>query len=211
MNRYLITGIAALAMCIGFTSCSHDITPITQEEMDEANAKQIVAQYNKAFIATFGQPASNQDWGFGNNNASARAFTRAIQQPSIPFPDDCDPSKFLKEVPEGVNKLPPSGGGPGTYYIDSSTESVSTWSGASTIYVTGTVDLSSGDTDAQHPRFAPDLNSEIYLVKGATLKLGKVSAELFNVAAIYIAEEATLETAGLLKANTNTAVYNHGT
>ena len=41
--------------------------------------------------------------------------------------------------------------------------------------------------------------------------MGEISAINFNVAAIYIAEEATLETAGLLIANNSTKVYNHGT
>ena len=117
----------------------------------------------------------------------------------------------MEAVPEGVNKLPTWGGGPGSYYIDAETQSVSTWSGASKIYVTGNVDLSDGDTDALAPRFAPDYRSEIYLLKRSTLKLGEISAIKFNVAAIYIAEEATLETVGLLKANNNTEVYNHNT
>ena len=43
------------------------------------------------------------------------------------------------------------------------------------------------------------------------MKLAELSATTLNVDAIYIAEGATLETAGFLKANTNTKVYNHGT
>jgi hypothetical protein len=117
----------------------------------------------------------------------------------------------LDAVPAGVNKLPTWGAGAGSYFIDAETQSVSTWAGASKIYVTGTVDLSNGDTNAATPKFAPDNRSEIYLLKGATLKLGEVSAIMFNVDAIYIAEGATLQTAGILKANTNTKVYNHGT
>ena len=120
------------------------------------------------------------------------AFTRAVGtyaqykgniQPTISFPSDCDASNFLAEVPQGVNKLPTWGAGAGSYFIDAETQSVSTWSGASKIYVTGTVDLSNGE----------------------------VSAIMFNVDAIYIAEGATLQTAGILKANSNTKVYNHGT
>ena len=134
-------------------------------------------------------------------------------QPTLdpPFPSDCNASNFLDAVPAGVNKLSPNGGGAGSYFIDAETQSVSTWAGASKIYVTGTVDLSNGDTNAATPKFAPDYRSEIYLLKGATLKLGEVSAIMFNVDAIYIAEGATLQTAGILKANTNTKVYNHGT
>ena len=73
--------------------------------------------------------------------------------------------------------------------------------------------MSAGDGDASATtwKFAPDNRSEIYLLKGSTLKLGTNSAINFNVAAIYIAEDATLETAGRLLANNSTKIYNHGT
>jgi hypothetical protein len=198
------------------SSCSHDDFSYSEEKVEEA----INAKYAVAFEKAFGRVGSNVDWGFSSRNANSRALTRAVGtyasyrghiQPTITFPEDCDPSNFLDAVPEGVNKLPTWGAGAGSYYIDAETQSVSTWSGASKIYVTGTVDLSDGDTDAGAPKFAPDYRSEIFLLEGATLKLGKVSAINFNVAAIYIAEGATLETAELLKANNSTKVYNHGT
>ncbi len=198
------------------SSCSHDDFSYSEEKVEEA----INAKYAVAFEKAFGRVGSNVDWGFSSRNANSRALTRAVGtyasyrghiQPTITFPGDCDPSNFLDAVPEGVNKLPTWGAGAGSYYIDAETQSVSTWSGASKIYVTGTVDLSNGDTDAGAPKFAPDYRSEIFLLEGATLKLGKVSAINFNVAAIYIAEGATLETAELLKANNSTKVYNHGT
>ena len=182
--------------------------------------KTINEKYVIAFESTFGKVGPNVDWGFSSKKANTRTFTRTVDtyasyrgniQPTISFPTDCDASNFLDAVPAGVNKLPTWGAGAGSYYIDAETQSVSTWSGASKIYVTGTVDLSNGDTDATAPKFAPDYRSEIYLLKGATLKLGEVSAINFNVDAIYIAEGATLQTAGLLKANSSTKVYNHGT
>ena len=74
----------------------------------------------------------------------------------------------------------------------------------------GIVDLSDGDTDPDHPRFAPDYRSEIYLLEGATLKLGKYSAQHFKCI-MYIAEGATLETTEHLMINGISEVYNHGT
>ena len=71
MKKYLMTGIAAVAMCAAFTSCSHDVDPISQEQLDQLEAEKVFQNYEKAFIATFGQPAANQDWGFGGS-----AFTR---------------------------------------------------------------------------------------------------------------------------------------
>ena len=65
MKKYLMTGIAAVAMCAAFTSCSHDVDPISQEQLDQLEAEKVFQNYEKAFIATFGQPAANQTWGFG--------------------------------------------------------------------------------------------------------------------------------------------------
>ena len=76
MKKYLMTGIAAVAMCAAFTSCSHDTTPMSQEEINQLESQKIVNAYNNAFIAKFGQPASNQDWGFGSG-ASARTRANA--------------------------------------------------------------------------------------------------------------------------------------
>jgi hypothetical protein len=39
MKKYLMTGIAALALCAGFTSCSHDIEQLSQEEINQLEAK----------------------------------------------------------------------------------------------------------------------------------------------------------------------------
>ena len=220
MNKRSYFGIIAIATtmlgAMLFSSCSHDEFYYSEEKAEQS----VNDKYAAAFEKAFGKVGPNVDWGFSSKNAGTRAFTRAVGtyaqyrgniQPTISFPTDCAASNFLDAVPAGVNKLPTWGAGPGSYFIDAETQSVSTWSGASKIYVTGTVDLSVGDTDAEHPKFAPDYRSEIYLLKGATLKLGEVSAINFNVDAIYIAEGATLETAGLLKANSSTKVYNHGT
>lgn len=69
MKKYLMTGIAALAMCAGFTSCSHDeITPLTQEEIDANKAEMITKNYEQGFLNYLGTTsiASSQDWGFGS-------------------------------------------------------------------------------------------------------------------------------------------------
>jgi hypothetical protein len=72
MKKYLMTGIAALALGAGFTSCSHDIEPMTQEEINQIEAQKIVQTYEQAFVKTFGQPAANQNWGFGAANLRTR-------------------------------------------------------------------------------------------------------------------------------------------
>ena len=220
MNKNYHFGIIAIVAIIMGTvvlsSCSHNEYYYNEEKV-EKNAGET---YAAAFERTFGKVAPNVDWGFSSKKANTRAVTRALGtyasykgnlQPTISFPTDCDASKLLDAVPEGVNRLPTWGGGAGTYFIDAETQAVSTWSGASTIYVTGSVDLSDGDTNAATPKFAPDYRSEIYLTQGATLRLGEASATTLNVAAIYIAEGATLETTGVLTVNNNTGIFNHGT
>jgi len=70
MKKYLMTGIAALALCAGFTSCSHDLDSYSPEEIQQLEAQKIVEKYNKAFEATFGKPAADQTWGFGPTAAA---------------------------------------------------------------------------------------------------------------------------------------------
>ena len=224
MKKYLISFVAATALILAFTGCSKSNDLYNQGIIDEKNkedqAKQdqqnelaINEAYATAFEKAFGSVGSNVDWGFSRKSSGARAFTRdgGVAFPtSITFPGDCDASNFLADVPEGVSELPTSGGGPGSYLVEGSYNVVTTWAGASKIYVKGTVDLSADDTNAEAPRFAPDYRSEIYLLKGATLKLGEVSALNFK-GIIYIAEGAKLETANHLKINGTSKVYNHGT
>jgi hypothetical protein len=223
MNKKSLTRIKVIVTVIlgavVLSSCSHDEYYYSEENVERiANEK-----YAIAFEKAFGKVGPNVDWGFSSKKANTRAFTRAVGtyssyrgniKPSISFPTDCDASKFLAALPtdENVERLPKDGGGAFSWFIDAQTQSVSTW-GASKIYVTGTVDLSNGDgdTSAQSWKFAPSTTSEIYLLKGSKLILGEASAYNFNVAAIYIAENATLETAGRLLANNSTKIYNHGT
>ena len=65
MKKYLMIGLAALA----FASCSkNDFEPYSPDQV-------VKAEFDAKFINEFGQPASNQNWGFG---ASTRAFTRGV-------------------------------------------------------------------------------------------------------------------------------------
>ncbi|MBQ6379636.1 MAG: hypothetical protein IJJ56_12725 [Prevotella sp.] len=72
MKKYLMAGMAAIAFCAAFTSCTK-----SENVYDETRPTQdVVAKYNDAFIKTFGQPASTQDWGFGT--IYGRSNTRAL-------------------------------------------------------------------------------------------------------------------------------------
>ena len=61
MKKYLMTGIAALVFSTVFVGCSKD-----KDLYDnETQASQVLANYEQAFIRTFGQPSPDQNWGFG--------------------------------------------------------------------------------------------------------------------------------------------------
>lgn len=70
MKKYLMSGIAAVALCAVYTSCSN-------HEFFDADrnlaAESVTAAYKQAFISTIGQPAANQNWGFGTTRANTRA------------------------------------------------------------------------------------------------------------------------------------------
>ena len=74
MKKYLMTGMAAIAFCAAFTSCSKDENLYNEGQIRQNEASKIVDEYNKAFIAAFGQPAADQAWGFkGYANAGTRS------------------------------------------------------------------------------------------------------------------------------------------
>ena len=85
MKKYLMTGMAALAICAAFTSCSKDTDVYNQDVVQdieeqkkqdalEKNMEKVNEQYAAAFVNAFGQVGSNVDWGFGS---STRALTRS--------------------------------------------------------------------------------------------------------------------------------------
>ena len=206
---------------VGTTSCGPDMSSYGGNI-----SEQVVQKYEDKFVEAFGEPAPNQTWGFGSSTvAGTRGTTRAVDDyddyrgiwtptytpdwtgKAFSFPTDCDASKFIDKVPEGVNKFPEGGNASaasGPYFIDATTKKVNMYSGAGVIYVDGTVDLSSDNC------FEISQNTEIYLIKGSTLKLGTNDANKLK-AIIYIESSAKLETANRLKMDNTSKVYNHGT
>lgn len=57
-----MTGMAALAISAAFTSCSKETNVYNPDQPKQ----DIQATYEQNFIKVFGQPAANQDWGFGS-------------------------------------------------------------------------------------------------------------------------------------------------
>ena len=83
MKKYLMTGIAALAMGGMFTSCSHDMSLYNGNQ-----SEQVVKNYEQAFVNTYGEPASNQTWGFGETVAGTRGMTRSNPGENYPATHD---------------------------------------------------------------------------------------------------------------------------
>jgi hypothetical protein len=74
MKKYLMTGVAALAICAAFTSCSKSEELFDQGAVNQNQANQVVEQYNQAFLKYVGgKIATNQTWGFGGYAAGTRA------------------------------------------------------------------------------------------------------------------------------------------
>jgi len=96
MKKYLMTGMAALAFCAAFTSCSKGEDLYDENTIIENGVEKIKADYAAAFIATFGQPASNQDWGFGSSYASTRKENKNLNEWG-------DPTKGNWIVPDALS------------------------------------------------------------------------------------------------------------
>ena len=79
-----MTGVAAIAICAAFTSCSKSGEELYDAEAakgisTEQEIAKVYENYNQAFIKTFGQVNPNVDWGFGN-----RAKTRSNSGANYP-------------------------------------------------------------------------------------------------------------------------------
>ena len=71
MKKYLMTGVAALAFAATFTSCSKAGDLYDESKVEEQKIASVTEKYDDAFIKAFGQPAANQDWGFGSRQLPA--------------------------------------------------------------------------------------------------------------------------------------------
>ena len=73
-----MTGVAAIALCAAFTSCSKNEELYNPEQIEKNAIAQVYENYNQSFIAAFGQPAANHNWGFVNYSAMARTRNNGI-------------------------------------------------------------------------------------------------------------------------------------
>lgn len=206
--------ILAFMSLVVLASCSHNFEYYSPEEL-------VTETYNQAFTKAYGPVAPSQTWGFGST-ATSRGTRALPNDGGFEFPNDADASKFLSDVPSGVEAYADinygSGYDSGISYIDENlTKEVNIWGrhdpsippygGATggTLYVKGNCDFS-------NRKFYFAGHSELYLVRGATLTLNASNAaNLQEGTMIYVAEGAKIVTDGELKLNKGLHIYNHGT
>ena len=107
MKKYLMGGIAAVAICAAFTSCSKSNELFDQnaaEQIKQQTSEQkILDSYQKAFENAFGQPGANQDWGLAKYGSVTNAGTRAIiAEINDPFTNFDTNDLYEKVIPTGA-------------------------------------------------------------------------------------------------------------
>ena len=66
MKKYLMSGIAAIAIAAAFTSCSKSTNLYDEGAVQQKEIQKTENSYSANFIKKYGQPAADQDWGFGS-------------------------------------------------------------------------------------------------------------------------------------------------
>ena len=176
---------------VAFSSCSkNDFVTTTQADIDKA-------KYDQKFIETFGQPASNQDWGFGS---TTRAFTRAAM-PATPSFRDTNPI-VKPTVPSAYqNSVPSDAKYARDYqnyqkgdviYINTEYQTLNQPQNTEdlTIYVDGNVTFCGATNQGGN-------GTAFCVTENSTLTLGAVSNNLI----VYLAPGATLDIRKGLKEN----------
>ena len=187
MKKYLMTGIAALAMGGTFTSCGPDM------DSYGGNIEDYVKQsYEQKFIERFGEPDPNQTWGFGSTTVvGTRGMTRG-EMPATPSFRDTNPI-VKPTVPAGLQNTVPAGAhyaqdyqnyqNGDVIYVNTAYSTLNNPQNTEnlTIYVDGNVTLTCS--------FKQDGGTKIVVTEKSTLKLGSMG----NGIAVYLAPGATLD------------------
>ena len=226
-KNIILSAVVAFGGYIATTSCSHDFDEV-------ASTDQVVDTYNRIFVETFGQPAPNQNWGFGTvTPVSGSRMTRATM-PAAPTFRDTNPIA-RPTMPGFSNTLPEYAKYAKNYqnyqegdviYIDSDYSSLTNPQNTAdlTIYVDGSVTYDgSTNQNGNGTKICVTQNSTlvlkqvsnnltVYLAPNATLDLTQVSgtATFQNSHAAIFLNSGSQVKAGSLKFTGNTNVLNAG-
>ena len=219
MKKYLMLGIAVSSLMIGVSSCSHD--------SDGTYVSQVESDYRANFVKAFGEPASNQDWGFGTVTDNARMTRSNAIVDGDPFTFESTESYYInsvEEIPASAKTMSEieaackreDWGGQIDYNamqnykefkMPEGTYSIHLWSGEHNFYAYGgTVTLNVTDANSIN-------QARIYVLPQTTLNLNMDN--YINDLQIYVANGATLNynSEKLYKQGDNDGgkIYNHGT
>ena len=222
MKKYLVTGLAAVAISGMFTSCTHD-----NDSVGGSSDLGVVETYEKAFISRFGTPSPDADWGFGpsTTQASTRAlgdyddYKGNLEPVNVSFPEDANASNFdpdLTGIPSyndycktlGNQWSTPDEFGYGEVYIDK-VQKIHIWGEygkRAKLYI------KEGTYDFTNETFDLCADADLYLLSGAIVTLNNTAANTAKFD-VYIAPGAKLIANGEngYRADVDAHVFNHGT
>ena len=202
-----MTGVAALAICAAFTSCSKSEELYDQGAIDKQKVENKVNSFEEAFTKRYGTIDKNNDWGFGSvgvvgtrSAVEGRANVYTDYHSFTTAPDAPAASDF-KSAPAGMEETASVSAANGEFVIGASTKSVNLWSSGSTLYVIG--DCSPTEN------FYVGANTKIYIQDGGKLNLGGFSFGQSGCE-VYVAEGGELNSTGQLQFS-GTKLINNGT
>ena len=203
MKKYLITGLAAVAISGMFTSCTHE----TDAGAGSTNLG-VVETYEQAFISRFGTPSPDADWGFGpsTTQAGTRAsellkekFTlpsfrgkKDITEPTWPgLPTTLDGKSFYTTWEQVQDAKIPC--------ADEVTSNNNEWTNVYTAYIDADhtnlrADRSEGRTyyvngDVKYWNGVSNNGATFIVLEGSTLHLGSINHNI----KIYLCRNATVD------------------
>ena len=207
-------GIAAIAICAAFTSCSKSNELFDQnaaeQQKQQAAIKKKNADFTQSFTNRYGTIDSNNDWGFDNIGKAAtraavagraNAYSSVFTFPTAPadnlFATEKDGNAVLITKYESGNN----------FYIDNTIngngQTIQPNGNNIKLYVTGDNVIPSG--------FYIPASTTLYLLPGTKLTLPDSYSFGQWQCKVYIAEGAELICAGKLQLAANCALYNRGT
>ena len=214
MKKYLMGGIAAVAICAAFTSCSKSNELFDQNAAEQQKQQAAIekknADFTQSFTNRYGTIDSNNDWGFGNIGKAAtraavanraNAYSSVFTFPTAPadnlFATEKDGNAVLITKYESGNN----------FYIDNTIngngQTIQPNGNNIKLYVTGDNVIPSG--------FYIPAGTTLYLLPGTKLTLPDSYSFGQWQCKVYIAEGAELICAGKLQLAANCALYNRGT
>ena len=207
-------GIAAIAICAAFTSCSKSNELFDQNAAEQQKQQAAIekknADFTQSFTNRYGTIDSNNDWGFDNIGKAAtraavagraNAYSSVFTFPTAPadnlFATEKDGNAVLITKYESGNN----------FYIDNTIngngQTIQPNGNNIKLYVTGDNVIPSG--------FYIPASTTLYLLPGTKLTLPDSYSFGQWQCKVYIAEGAELICAGKLQLAANCALYNRGT